>query len=1216
LDSSPPNQEAKRMRWKKPLMISAIAFAALILVAYLVLLSLDFNRYKPQIVQAVKEASGLEIAIHGDIEVGFGFDLRVVIGDIDIRNAAWGSRPEMVHIRRCELDLALLRLTRGVLEIEQVFFIEPDFLLETNPSGEFNFQITSSKGVPSPAPASRPSELPLLPVKEVQVEKGRFTYRDGRSEKLFTKDVNHLAVSASDMQSPIHLELQGSLNERPVRVEGTFGSLAQWIDSKQPWPVELTARLDGSIATLQGTISDVAGLKGLSLKAKAEGPSISEALAIAGISTPLEPGAFELNAVMSDAEARLSLKDIDLRVGTPGSQGIKITGTIADLLSLQGIRLDYQAQFRDLSKLAGPSKKPLPVRGPLAVSGNIADSAPKTLRFSPLHLTLGKQQLTGTGHVDVTNKLPRLKVELATPELDLARVLASGTADGAWVAALRNMGPLALTLSVAGISGKPVIEELGFRAGTAETVEVKVSGSVKEPLSLRGIQLFYEFRGKNAAALESLIGKPVPAKGPFVASGRLVDASPDVFMLDPIEVALGESRLAGMIELLLEGDKPRLKMKLSTQRLDLEPALKPGSANPDLLKTLSALGPITLTLTLSDPTGKPAIHEANAVMGTDEAAMVNIEGSIRDLLALQGVDLAFVAQGKDAARIGKILGKTLPLKGPFSLNGRARDPEPGMYRVEDLKAVLGKNEILGSVEARVSQGPLSLGAEFTSNRMDLEILDSIGKAQAKALYDLGPWSLKTEVAAYADRVSVESVQVVLGTRDLLEAKITGAIRDLFAWQGVDLQCSVKGKDPAGLVELAGKPLPLTGAFDLSARLIDPRPGIYKVQNLSAHVGDNDLAGSFDLDLTEKKPRLHADLSSHRLDLRPLFAEPRKAQGEPAESKKSSDKVFPVDPLPLENLEVMDADVRLRADQIFLPHLALGGVSTDAILKDGHLEMHPFKCSIGGGTVDGRFELKTGSGKPIAALDLKADRIDIGAMLDELGVEKYVTGNLATEISLQAQGHSISTLMSGLNGRVVSVEREGRIYKRYMDVLGGGLLQELLRLVNPFSEKEEYSELNCAVHVFDISDGLATCKTWLTDTKYTLLTGKGDLDLKEEKLDLLFALSPKKGIGISGVAEVGVSLPGVARSFKLAGTLARPSLKVNPGGAAGTIGKMVGGFTLLGPLGLAAGLLDVRVGDKDPCREALKALENGTYNPDASENQKTPRPNASEEHKGH
>jgi uncharacterized protein involved in outer membrane biogenesis len=1205
------------MRWKKPLMLSAIAVVVLILAAYLVLLSLDFNRFKPQIVQAVKEASGLDMTIHGDIDIGFGLDLRVLIHDIDIRNAAWGSRPEMVRMRRCELNLALLRLIRGFLEIDQLIFIEPDFLLETNPSGEFNFQVAPSGGVSSSPQTTQSTEFPLLPVKEVLVKKGRFTYRDGRTGTTFTQDVDRLVLSASNMQSPIHMDSKGSIKARPVRVEGIFGSPAQLIDPGEPWPLELSAKFNGSVTTVEGTIRNVTQLKGLFLKVKTQGPSVSEIISLAGITSPVDLGPFVFHAVMSDAQSKLTLKDIDLLVGTPERQEIKITGTIADLLSQQGIQLDYQAQCKDLSKLAGLSKSSLPFRGPLALSGRMEDSAPKIFRFSDVHLRLGKQELTGAAQVDVTNQIPQLKVELATSELDLGSVLASGNGDAMWVRALRGMGPVALKLSASDPYGKPVIEELDFRAGTDETAEVKVTGSVKDPLALQGIQLFYEIRGKDAGSLEKFIGKPVPVKGPFVASGRLVDVSQHVFASDPLEVALGENRLSGMTELILEGDKPLVKAKLSSPKLDLEPVLKPGYANSDLLRTLSGFGPISLAFTLSDPAGKPAIQEVNAALGADDPAEIKIKGSIQDLLGLQGVDLSFAVGGKDAARLSKIHGKPLSIKGPFSLNGHAADPEPGIYRFEDLRAVLGKNDIRGWVEARLRQDPLSLDAEFSSKAIDLTNVDLVEPEKVDVLRELGPWSLKTHVAVHGERISVESIHVVLGTPVLAEAKVTGAIRDLFAWQGVDLQCSLKGDDPATLVKLTGKPLPLSGAFELSGRLIDPSAGIYKVQSFEAHLGVNDLHGSFGLDLTGKKPRLDAEISSQKLDLRPVFAKPKKTETQAAENKKSPDKVFPADPLPLEDFEVMNAQVRLEAGQILLPHLALDHVSTDVTLEDGHMAIYPLQCGVGGGTIDGRFDLRAGSAMPTAALDLKAERIDIGAMLDELGVEKYVTGNLGADINLRSQGHSISTLMSGLNGRVVSVEREGRIYTTYLDALGAGLIQQFVRLVNPLIEKEAYSEFNCSVHVFDIKDGLATCKTWLTDTKYTLMTGRGDVDLKEEKLDLLFGLSPKKGIGMSGIAEFGVSLPGVARSFKLGGTLARPSITINPGRAAGTIGKMLGGFTLLGPLGLAAGLLDVRVGAKDPCGEVLKELENGTYDSEALKKEKRPSPNAaSEQHRGY
>jgi len=61
------------MRWKRLLIIAAVVIVALMVTGYAILLDYDFNKFKPKIAQAVKEATGRELTLDGDIEIDFGF---------------------------------------------------------------------------------------------------------------------------------------------------------------------------------------------------------------------------------------------------------------------------------------------------------------------------------------------------------------------------------------------------------------------------------------------------------------------------------------------------------------------------------------------------------------------------------------------------------------------------------------------------------------------------------------------------------------------------------------------------------------------------------------------------------------------------------------------------------------------------------------------------------------------------------------------------------------------------------------------------------------------------------------------------------------------------------------------------------------------------------------------------------------------------------------
>ena len=116
--------------------------------SYVTLLTIRLNRFKPHIIQSVKDATGLAVVLRGDINIGLRPGFRIIINDISIRNADWGQRSEMITIRRCEVDLALLPLIKGILEIKRLLFLEPDVFLEISAGGELNFESKKQEGTP------------------------------------------------------------------------------------------------------------------------------------------------------------------------------------------------------------------------------------------------------------------------------------------------------------------------------------------------------------------------------------------------------------------------------------------------------------------------------------------------------------------------------------------------------------------------------------------------------------------------------------------------------------------------------------------------------------------------------------------------------------------------------------------------------------------------------------------------------------------------------------------------------------------------------------------------------------------------------------------------------------------------------------------------------------------------------------------------------------
>jgi len=181
-------------------------------------------------------------------------------------------------------------------------------------------------------------------------------------------------------------------------------------------------------------------------------------------------------------------------------------------------------------------------------------------------------------------------------------------------------------------------------------------------------------------------------------------------------------------------------------------------------------------------------------------------------------------------------------------------------------------------------------------------------------------------------------------------------------------------------------------------------------------------------------------------------------------------------------------------------------------------------------------------------------------------------------------------MRGLNGKTVLVMGKGRVDNKYIDLLGGDLSSSLFRLLNPFRKETQYTSINCFVSGFNIKDGVASTTAFALNTDYMVVVGEGEINLKTERLNLSLKPVPKHGIGTRLTGRLTVSLSELTRPFKLGGTLAHPSLAVDPTQTAIAFGKAIGGVMLFGPVGIAAALVGSGSGDENSCIAAIEAAK--------------------------
>jgi hypothetical protein len=212
------------------------------------------------------------------------------------------------------------------------------------------------------------------------------------------------------------------------------------------------------------------------------------------------------------------------------------------------------------------------------------------------------------------------------------------------------------------------------------------------------------------------------------------------------------------------------------------------------------------------------------------------------------------------------------------------------------------------------------------------------------------------------------------------------------------------------------------------------------------------------------------------------------------------------------------------------------------------------------------------------------------MLRDLGTDFIVEGRLDADIEVASRGSSVAGLMAGLDGKTSVVMGKSKVDNKHIDLLGADLSSSLFRLLNPYRQGAEQTVVNCFVSRFHIEKGLASSTAMVLDTESVSVVGEGEIDLRTEKMDISFKPFPKKGVGISGVGKVSLSLGELAKPLKLAGTLSHPSLAIDPKRTAVTVGKALGGILLFGPIGIAAVLAGSADGNENPCLCAIETTD--------------------------
>ena len=424
---------------------------------------------------------------------------------------------------------------------------------------------------------------------------------------------------------------------------------------------------------------------------------------------------------------------------------------------------------------------------------------------------------------------------------------------------------------------------------------------------------------------------------------------------------------------------------------------------------------------------------------------------------------------------------------------------------------------------------------------------------------------------------------------------------------------VSGNDLADVFYLTGLALPNTPPYRLAAD-VEHRGTLFRMDNLKGKLGSSDLEGSVEIETGRTRPKFSAKLHSDTLnivDLAPTLGQPpaadtlsaqtpppaakharRGAQPPPAQATASPAQpaaaqwLFPDADLQVNRVRGMDADVTYQARSVTAPKLPMKEVRFHLLLNDGVLKIDPLSFVLDSGKFTGNVSIDASKDIPESRIDMGIDDVDLSQFTSAKLKQPPLQGSMTGRLKIHGYGASVHKLASSADGTLSVALPTGQMNEPLAELTGIDVFKGLGLLL---SDKQPNVAVRCGVIDFQAQKGTLDARSVFIDTTSVLITGRGHVDLGDERLDLSLQGDPKK-----------VRFFRLRTPITLHGTLLHPAIGVKAQDLAAQAGVAAALGTLLTPFAAALAFIDPGLAKNKDCSAVMAEAQ-------ADVNDQTPPP---------
>ncbi|WP_299957196.1 AsmA family protein [Acidocella sp.] len=506
--AKPQRRTMSPWRWAA---LGALLLAALPAAGILALVErFDPNRYAPEIIAAVDQATGRQLHLSGPLTMQLSLHPVIEASGISLSNPPGFAGAQMLTLKRVEARIALLPLLAHRLNILKLVLVSPDIVLERGPGGLSNWDFTTAQ----PAAAMTRHEFHgyQAALQAVEIENGRLTIKTPTPTIIALPNLTGTAASPT---APLHIKATAILGAAPFSVSGVVGPIARFSGiGSEPWPVDLTVKLGSATAKVQGALARPRTASGYSLAVALNIPALEDLAASLppGLTGPLPP-VHDITAsarITGQNSTIPAIDDLSVKAGTSDLSSLRPGLTLKTL----DIAMASLNQPLSLSAAATLGSTPLTLAGHFGPPWALLNPALLPARTGPpgsFPVTINAQfgpataSLTGAIATPATLAGAALALNLTIPDLS-----ALSSAMGASLPAWKNITAQTTLIDPGGLGLRNAI---GLDTLTVNMDNAAFGGDASLYFGPQPrLQLALQFTGLNTDAL--LAAMPQPATAP------------------------------------------------------------------------------------------------------------------------------------------------------------------------------------------------------------------------------------------------------------------------------------------------------------------------------------------------------------------------------------------------------------------------------------------------------------------------------------------------------------------------------------------------------------------------------------------------------------------------------------------------------------------------------------------------------------------------------